>query len=886
MGDDSSGQQLENLEGLQQRVRSQQAENDRQREQGAFPYSMLFNEMLDGFALHEVICDEQGQPCNYRYLDVNPAFEKLTGLKRADMLGKTVLEVLPETEQVWIQTFGNVALTGVQTEIESYSRSLDKTFRVKGFSPQRGQCAVIFEDISQSKQVETALRESEEKYRSVLEQFTDGFLLLDEQGRIDDWNLAAENLTGMRREKAIGRFAWDVQWELSLPEQRKATTQEALEMVFHKMLNGEKDPAGEYGMDVRFIMPDGKERAARQSVSMVKTFKGTRMGIVLHDITVQKEAEAALQESETRYRKLVELSPDAIAIQSGGRLVYVNESAVRMAGAASAQDMLGKSILERVHPDSREFVMENIRKVMMDGKPSMQAQEKFLRLDGSSLDVEVTALPFTYLGQPAVQVIVHDITERKKIESTQTFLAQHGWVSQGEDFFIALARYLADCLEMDFVCIDQLEDDGLSAQSIAVYSDGKFKDNIHYTLKDTPCGEVPGKTICVFPQRVRYLFPLDAALQELVAESYLGSTLWSSEGVPIGLIAVIGRRPLLDSGLAESILRLVAGRASAELERRFSEQALRESEERYRQLVELSPNAVFVGSEGRIVFANEACVRLLGAQRAEQIIGQLSIDFVHPDYREFVLERLQQLDDGLDNPPMDEKFLRLDGTVFDVLVSAARLMYRGQPATQVIAQDISERKQAELAQKQANTDLQAHLSRIESLQEQLHEQAIRDYLTGLYNRRYMQYTMERELARAEREKIPMAVVMMDMDHFKLVNDTHGHRAGDLLLETWGRVLKINTRKEDIACRYGGEEFVIVMPGASLAAAVERAEWLCMYCSELRVSYEGHLLKMTISIGVAMYPQHALDEEGLLIRADRALYRAKRGGRNRVSVFKE
>jgi diguanylate cyclase (GGDEF)-like protein len=163
---------------------------------------------------------------------------------------------------------------------------------------------------------------------------------------------------------------------------------------------------------------------------------------------------------------------------------------------------------------------------------------------------------------------------------------------------------------------------------------------------------------------------------------------------------------------------------------------------------------------------------------------------------------------------------------------------------------------------------------------------VRDYLTGLFNRRYLQNTLEREIARAAREKQPVAVVMMDIDHFKLTNDTYGHRAGDKLLETWGRVLKMNIRVEDIACRYGGEEFVIVMPGASLEVAQQRAEWLSAYCADMEVSFEGQKLKMTMSMGVAAYPQHALDEDGLLIRADRALYRAKRGGRNRVSVFKE
>lgn len=880
----SREQLLDELQSCQAQVRALYAENAALLDQGEQRYRMLFNEMLDGFALHEIICDEQGRPCDYRFLDVNPAFERLTGLARADLLGKTVLEVLPNTEPFWIEMYGSVALGRLHRQFENYSGALGKTYEVTAFSPQRGQFAVIFEDISARKQAEAALRESEEKFRAVLEQFSDGFMLIGEQGRIEEWNQALEQLTGLPHEQTIGQFAWVVQWSLMPPEQRALLTLEHVEKMMRDLLASGQLQDENQTRDVIFKVADGQVKIARQAITVVKTSKGVKVGTLLHDITLQKAAEAALQESEERYRRLVEFSPDAIAVHSGGKLVYVNAAGVKMVGAASAKDLLNKSMMELVHPASREMAAERARMVLRDGVASQRVEEKFLRLDGSSLDVEVTSLPFTYQGQPAAQVIVHDITAHKQVELVQTFLAQHGWLSQGEDFFNALARYLAVNLEMDYVCIDRLEGDGLSARTLAIYSDGQFEDNISYALKDTPCAMVPGKTICVFEEGVRHLFPHDQALQDLCAESYLGTTLWDSTGQPIGLIAVIGRRPLKDFGLAESVLRLVSGRAGGELERRLAEEALRESEERYRQLVELSPSAVFVECQGRMVFVNEACLRLFGAQHASQIVGKVSMDFVAPEYLALVQERIRLLELGGDNPPLEQKFLRLDGTVFDVQVSAASLTYRGKPATQVIALDISERKQAEQKLRQAHTALQEHVIRIESLRDQLREQATRDYLTGLFNRRYLQDTLERELSRAAREQQPVSLVMMDVDHFKLVNDTYGHRAGDLMLETWGEVLKSNTRRQDIACRYGGEEFVIVMPGAGLEAARERAEWLCKYCADQRLSFEGNQLQMTMSFGVAAYPQHAMDEDALLIRADRALYRAKRAGRNRVYVY--
>ncbi|HEY3445186.1 MAG TPA: hypothetical protein VGK67_02435 [Myxococcales bacterium] len=133
-----------------------------------------------------------------------------------------------------------------------------------------------------------------------------------------------------------------------------------------------------------------------------------------------------------------------------------------------------------------------------------------------------------------------DIAERKRAEDAQVFLLQCGLPQTGEDFFISLARYLAETLGMGYICIDRLEGDALTAQTVAVYNRGQTEPNVRYALKDTPCGAVVGKRICCFPRGVRQLFPYDKALQDMGAESYFGTTLLDSKGRPIGLIALIG----------------------------------------------------------------------------------------------------------------------------------------------------------------------------------------------------------------------------------------------------------------------------------------------------------------------------------------------------------
>lgn len=169
------------------------------------------------------------------------------------------------------------------------------------------------------------------------------------------------------------------------------------------------------------------------------------------------------------------------------------------------------------------------------------------------------------------------------------------------------------------------------------------------------------------------------------------------------------------------------------------------------------------------------------------------------------------------------------------------------------------------------------------LRETLKQDSIRDALTGMYNRRYMEGSLERETRRAERHKKPVGVIMLDVDHFKLFNDTHGHEAGDVVLRELGVFLRHNTRGEDIACRYGGEEFLLIMPDASLENTRRRAETLQQEIQQLPIQYQHKSLQVTISVGVASLPEHGTSVKEVLKIADAALYQAKSEGRNRVVV---
>lgn len=171
-----------------------------------------------------------------------------------------------------------------------------------------------------------------------------------------------------------------------------------------------------------------------------------------------------------------------------------------------------------------------------------------------------------------------------------------------------------------------------------------------------------------------------------------------------------------------------------------------------------------------------------------------------------------------------------------------------------------------------------------NLREILRMQSVRDPLTGLYNRRYMEESLERELRRSTRKKSPLGVMMLDVDHFKRFNDTFGHEAGDSVLRALANLFRTHTRGEDVACRYGGEEFTMILPDASLEATQRRALELREAARQIVPQFRGQSLeRVTLSVGVASFPEHGTTGESLLRAADSALYRAKEGGRDRVEV---
>jgi diguanylate cyclase (GGDEF)-like protein/PAS domain S-box-containing protein len=296
-------------------------------------------------------------------------------------------------------------------------------------------------------------------------------------------------------------------------------------------------------------------------------------------------------------------------------------------------------------------------------------------------------------------------------------------------------------------------------------------------------------------------------------------------------------------------------------------QSLRESERRFTEVAgALAEGLLLFDSDNRLLYMNPEAEHLLG-WTGEELAGGNIHQRIHRHQPESVSPEecgiQRALTDGRIHRVEEDMFLRKDGSSFPVAYAAAPMLRENKIVGVVtVFEDISERKR---------------------LQDELEHLATHDPLTGLVNRSELERRLVRELQRAERYRHHLAVLMVDIDHFKGVNDTYGHRAGDDVLKAFAARLTDHARRADAVARYGGEEFVLMLPETPVAAAAAMAERLRVSLNEVPIAVAGVVGPITASIGVAGYPAHGATEEQLLRAADEAMYVAKKSGRNRVHI---
>ena len=294
-------------------------------------------------------------------------------------------------------------------------------------------------------------------------------------------------------------------------------------------------------------------------------------------------------------------------------------------------------------------------------------------------------------------------------------------------------------------------------------------------------------------------------------------------------------------------------------ERERMRAAVRESEERYRKLVELSPDGIAINSGGRFVFVNPAAKAIFAASKNEELLGRQVLDFVHPECRAVLEERLAIFGrERAESPFIEERFIRLDGVEVDVEFMALPFSFRGEKAIQMIFRDVTERRLAR--------------QRLEYL-------AKFDTLTSLPNRALFFDRINRLLDNGKRYPQMLALLFLDLDHFKEVNDQYGHDVGDHLLSQVAVRLTGCLRESDSVARIGGDEFAVILSRIGDLPDAELVARKIITSLSAPFSIGMHICSIGASIGISIFPCDATDADSLLQKADAAMYCAKGCGRN-------
>ena len=549
-------------------------------------------------------------------------------------------------------------------------------------------CRVVLIDITARKRAEAAMAASEEKFRAIADYTVDWESWFAPDGKYVWVSPSVTRYTGYSPAEIL--LMPDFASTLVAEED-----QAKFRLSFREALRGIPGDNFEF----RCVRKDGSQFWLSASWQAIFDANGHSIGVRAsgRDITERQQAEAAVKASEEKYRLLFASAGAAIFIHDeAGRMLAVNPVACERLGYTEGE-LMALTPQQVDSPAESPHIAKRLAQVIDSGQIKFETVHQ--HKDGSPVPTEVVARRITWEGRPAVMSICRDITARKQAEATRNFLARTCSGTAAEPFFRLLARYLAQDLGMDFVCVDRLEGDGLNARTVAVWCDGKFEDNVTYALKDTPCGDVVGKTVCCFPASVCQFFPRDQVLQDLRAESYIGTTLWSHNGQPIGLIAVISRRPLAHRAHAEATLQLVAERAAGELERQQAEESLRLSAERHTAILQTAMSGFWMANtQGRLLEVNDAYCRMSGYSVPEL----LSMGIADLEAKETASDMIVHMEEikALGQARFEAQHRRKDGSIFDV---EASVQYRPADGGRVVAfiRDITARKRSEAELREA-----------------------------------------------------------------------------------------------------------------------------------------------------------------------------------------
>ena len=839
-------------------------------------------------------------------------------------------------------------------------------------------------------------RESDKKIRDLVKHSSDGILLTDTDGKIIIWNDRMAEITGIALEDALEQPFWKTQVKLSnQPKNLQEQLSKRIETFVLGFLAGTAPPQNKIDEAV-IHREDGTKRIVQISLASIHTSQGITIGCITRDITEQKKFEEIIKESEKRHRLLLEQNPAAVVVHRNNTALYVNPACVKMLGARSYKDLVGRRILDFVAKKDQEFIIQTFSpEHIFDYKP---VEQTIIRLDGTEIEVLATGARIQYQGKAAIQSVFLDISEKARTKNA---------LLKTQSIYRNLVKNAA-------LGIASCDRDGnileINTALLAILGSPSEEASRPINMLTFPPLKEAG-----FPQQIQLCFATGEKL--LLEASY--TSKWGKTSY---LRAHISPSQY-DEAKVSSVQVLVEDFTDYQQ----AVDNLQSSEEKFRKIYEQAGDSIIIiDFEGNIVEANQhACKELMFTKH----------EFSQMNVREITTFSQKEIDEKLFNIQKTQNLVfeaireRKDGSALDVEVNSTVILHEGQQRIMLVARNITARKLTEEIAEKHREELRSlieisrkvsevsgyedtlqtilkhaihylnasagslnitsqnikpafvyeslpstmiahlkefcplhthrkpqeclmqkehtyqltygdgnfsnchpanqseyevilssplftkqellgylHLYRethkpftkeeiqfLDTLLQQsttsikkahLYEEtqvlATIDVLTQLYNRRHLYTLGKYEIERAQRYKEPLSAFMIDADHFKKINDAHGHAVGDQVLQELTNHLRKGTRDVDVLGRYGGEEFAAILPNTTLEAATELAERLRKGISEeIGLTHINDNLSLTISIGVASMGPDTPTLESLLDKADTALYKAKRAGRKTV-----
>ena len=575
--------------------------------------------------------------------------------------------------------------------------------------------------------------------------------------------------------------------------------------------------------------------------------------------------------NEERYRLLVDLSPEGIFVHRDDVIEFVNPSGLSMLGAKSADEIVGRSLLEFIHPDKQKSYRESVIRLLAEGNvrneedPLKQASEHLLyKLNGDKIDVELISSTFEDNGHIFIHTVIRDISERKQLDQMLNHIAAGVTSFTGKKFYHFLVGYLAETLNVDFVYLGERATIRRTHAVIkAGWKNGDFTDETEFRLEGTPEQTVIGKRTRVYEDNILEFFPRYKFLAQNNIRAFIGVPLFGLENNFEGYLAVFSRDVFQNPGKVTSVLKIFAARTAAEMER-FHVQAERKAQLETFSLLEEA--VVEMDQEMNILNVSRPWSRLMRGADENSPIGRSFETWIHSDYRYFFWENIQSLLREIKAkviiqfpvPIPDHPNRWLEGKFIPVREETHGTEPAVVKGVRGILRDVT----------------MAHLS-----EKQFNFFAYHDNLTGLPNRNRMEENLYRYMNRTDTNSGLLAIGFIDMDNFSQINNVMGHKMGDRILIYMSERMQAILGSGEKLYRWGGDKFVVILQDMGDLETVRKAGKMLLGACRLPIDLDDQPVHASYSVGFATYPVDGLTADELMGEADRAVSHAKSLGKN-------